>query len=64
MKYLQIRYSGVCGGVFTEDEGTIVSPDYPNVYPNNLGCIYKIETTPRSAVTLNFTTFSVERKFT
>ena len=31
-----------CGGVFNATSGSIKSPNYPGVYPNNAKCDYKI----------------------
>ncbi|XP_063293891.1 astacin-like metalloendopeptidase [Pelobates fuscus] len=54
-------YSSVsCGGTYTEDEGTITSPDYPNLYPNQADCISTIWAPVGYQIVLNFTTIDLE----
>ncbi|KAM8938763.1 astacin-like metalloendopeptidase [Pelodytes ibericus] len=57
----QATYSSVtCGGTYTSDNGTITSPDYPNVYPNFADCISTIWAPAGHQIVLNFTTFDLE----
>lgn len=49
-----------CGGVFTDSEGTIMSPNWPNDYAHNRQCIYLIMIPVGEKVALNFTHIDVE----
>ncbi|KAF4801155.1 hypothetical protein TURU_037157 [Turdus rufiventris] len=40
----QIRYETLCGGYIRGSSGTILSPGFPDFYPNNLNCTWTIET--------------------
>ena len=37
-----MRYISGCGGAFSGTSGTIVSPNYPNNYDDNMDCVYHI----------------------
>ena len=39
---LPLTFAGDCGGVFNARIGHLTSPAYPNLYPNNKSCVYKI----------------------
>ncbi|RXM33737.1 Astacin-like metalloendopeptidase [Acipenser ruthenus] len=47
-----------CGGLLESSSGEIFSPDYPNLYPNNKDCQWKISATSR--VELIFQSLDVE----
>ncbi|TGZ76005.1 hypothetical protein CRM22_000060 [Opisthorchis felineus] len=49
-----------CGGNLKGPSGNISSPEYPNNYPNDLGCSWTIEQPSKPGV-LKFETFDVER---
>ncbi|XP_059183305.1 cubilin [Centropristis striata] len=49
-----------CGGTFTESEGVIISPNWPNDYAHNRQCIYLIRLPVGEKVSLNFTDMNVE----
>lgn len=50
-----------CGGtIYTDKEGTIMSPSHPLRYPNNLNCVYQFATT--EYINLNFTFFDLEER--
>ena len=49
-----------CGGTFTESEGIIISPNWPNNYAHNRQCIYIIRMPPGETVALNFTHMDLE----
>ncbi|KAJ8337763.1 hypothetical protein SKAU_G00367290 [Synaphobranchus kaupii] len=49
-----------CGGTYTESEGTIISPNWPNNYAHNRQCIYIIRLPPSEVVSLNFTNMQLE----
>ncbi|KAK6476173.1 high choriolytic enzyme 1-like [Huso huso] len=51
-------YSCDCGGLLESSSGEIFSPDYPNLYPNNKDCQWRISATSR--VELIFQSLDVE----
>jgi cubilin len=50
-----------CGGSFSEDSGTIVSPYYPNNYPHNKECEYVLVNPTGGQVTIKFEDFNIEQ---
>ncbi|KAA0194649.1 Metalloendopeptidase [Fasciolopsis buskii] len=54
------RCEDACGGVINEANGTIQSPSFPDLYPPNKNCIWKIIAPPKSTIFLNFTHFNLE----
>ncbi|XP_071475764.1 cubilin [Marmota flaviventris] len=58
-----IKYEAIdaaCLEDYTDSSGTISSPNFPNNYPNNLECIYRITVEPNQQIALHFTNFSLE----
>ncbi|PIO28139.1 hypothetical protein AB205_0013390, partial [Aquarana catesbeiana] len=54
-------YSSVTyGGTFTTNGGTVVSPNYPSSYPNNVNGTYIIIAPPQNQVMLKFSDFGLE----
>ncbi|XP_052697133.1 cubilin-like isoform X2 [Crassostrea angulata] len=53
-------WTTACGGTYSEPEGSFSSPSYPNAYPANKECVYTINQSPGSVVTLSFTAFDLE----
>ncbi|XP_022107899.1 cubilin-like isoform X2 [Acanthaster planci] len=49
-----------CGGVLTENTGTLSSPNYPNHYDHNRVCTWTITVDFGHAITLTITDFDVE----
>ena len=49
----------LCGGVYSNVNGTISSPNYPSDYPNYMYCVYTI-TVPYDTVCIEFTDFNTE----
>uniref|UniRef100_I3KD12 Cubilin n=1 Tax=Oreochromis niloticus TaxID=8128 RepID=I3KD12_ORENI len=49
-----------CGGTFTDSEGIIISPNWPNNYNHNRQCIYLIRLPEGGQVALNFTDMDLE----
>ncbi|XP_021476232.2 cubilin [Oncorhynchus mykiss] len=49
-----------CGGTFTESEGIIISPNWPNNYAHNRQCVYVIRLPANEIVSLNFTHMDLE----
>lgn len=37
-------FPALCGGYIRGSSGTILSPGFPDFYPNNLNCTWTIET--------------------
>ncbi|CAH8432073.1 unnamed protein product [Dicrocoelium dendriticum] len=54
------RCEDACGGVINESNGTIQTPSFPDLYPPNKNCIWKILAPPKSTIFLNFTHFNLE----
>ena len=53
--------SEICGKNITEPSGTLTSPYYPNDYPDNINCVWRIEVQDGlTGVVLTATHFSVE----
>lgn len=42
--FLLIIFAALCGGYIRGSSGTILSPGFPDFYPNNLNCTWTIET--------------------
>ncbi|XP_063777593.1 cubilin [Pseudophryne corroboree] len=49
-----------CGGNFTDTEGFIVSPSWPNAYTGNKQCIYIVTQTPDDLINLRFTDLDLQ----
>ncbi|XP_053349501.1 complement component 1, r subcomponent [Clarias gariepinus] len=50
------------GGVFTEPEGVLSSPGYPNAAPLRVSCLYTVSVQPGYQITLNFSdNFHIEQ---
>uniref|UniRef100_A0A8C3I7Z9 Cubilin n=1 Tax=Chrysemys picta bellii TaxID=8478 RepID=A0A8C3I7Z9_CHRPI len=49
-----------CGGTFHMDTGAFNSPNYPESYPLNTECIWKIVSSPGNRLQLSFITFQLE----
>ncbi|XP_069079880.1 CUB and sushi domain-containing protein 2 [Pleurodeles waltl] len=50
----------LCGGYIHASSGTILSPGFPDFYPNNLNCTWVIETSHGKGVFFTFHTFHLE----
>ncbi|XP_041439963.1 CUB and sushi domain-containing protein 2 isoform X1 [Xenopus laevis] len=50
----------LCGGYIQGSSGTILSPGFPDFYPNNLNCTWMIETSHGKGVFFTFHTFHLE----
>ena len=57
--YRYIVFPG-CGGVYTNGKGFIVSPNYPNNYPNKVACTHVIHGRTGYIVRVNFIDFIIE----
>ncbi|KAF4532436.1 hypothetical protein B566_EDAN014438 [Ephemera danica] len=49
-----------CGGHFTSVEGAFTTPKYPRSYPNNIECIWTINTSPGNKALVTFDSFDIE----
>ncbi|GFR88699.1 zonadhesin [Elysia marginata] len=49
-----------CGGGLRGNTGSLLSPNYPNIYPINSHCVWTITTDPGTRVTLTFNAFNLE----
>uniref|UniRef100_A0A8C0RW72 Cubilin n=1 Tax=Canis lupus familiaris TaxID=9615 RepID=A0A8C0RW72_CANLF len=52
--------SSACMEDYTENSGTFTSPNFPNNYPNNWKCIYRITVETSQQIALHFTNFALE----
>uniref|UniRef100_A0A452U8T7 Cubilin n=1 Tax=Ursus maritimus TaxID=29073 RepID=A0A452U8T7_URSMA len=52
--------STACIKDYTEESGTFTSPNFPDNYPNNWKCIYRITVETSQQIALHFTNFSLE----
>uniref|UniRef100_A0A4W6F2P1 Cubilin n=1 Tax=Lates calcarifer TaxID=8187 RepID=A0A4W6F2P1_LATCA len=58
--YISINATTDCSETFTSSSGTFSSPNYPDYYPNNRDCIFKIIVQVNVQIMLNFTNFELE----
>ncbi|XP_040824205.1 cubilin [Ochotona curzoniae] len=63
IEYEALDESEVCIEDYTEESGTLTSPNFPNNYPNNLNCIYRITVETGKQISLHFTNFSLEESY-
>lgn len=56
----QVSWQMICGNNYTSPSGTIVSPNYPNRYPNGASCAYRILAPPQHYVQIYFKEFELE----
>lgn len=49
-----------CSRNFTNTNGTIESPGYPDKYPHNLDCVFTILAKPKMEIILQFLNFDLE----
>nr|XP_039268068.1 cubilin-like [Styela clava] len=48
-----------CGGYFTEDDGIIISPNYPNTYNDDQQCVWQIHIQENGKISITFTDFDI-----
>ena len=51
-----------CGGYMRKNSGTFTSPEYPNFYPVNVICEWRIETDPGTKVQIVINELDLEGK--
>ncbi|CAM9531973.1 unnamed protein product [Lampetra fluviatilis] len=49
-----------CGGTYTDSDGVLISPNWPNPYPHNRQCIYLVRQPVGETVALTFTDMQLE----
>ncbi|NP_445784.3 cubilin precursor [Rattus norvegicus] len=49
-----------CGGILTDNYGSITSPGYPGNYPPGRDCVWQVLVNPNSLITFTFGTLSLE----
>lgn len=59
-KGFSASYVTRCGATFTASKGTVLSPNYPSLYPYNANCNYNIDVGPQTVLVLRFRVFQVE----
>ena len=59
-RYIIHFYSGICNVKFSTESGTIMSPNFPQEYPNSVTCEWVIDLSPRYEITLTFHEFMLE----
>ena len=55
-----IVHPAACGGTLTALRGNITSPSYPDVYPRNKRCLWKITVPDGQRISLTFNHFQLE----
>lgn len=55
-----VCFSATCGGRFSGQNGTIVSPNYPSNYDANSNCTWLVSGPTGHYLTITFTAFSLE----
>ncbi|XP_070842448.1 cubilin [Chaetodon trifascialis] len=58
--YVSLNATTDCGETFTSPTGSFSSPNYPDYYPNNRDCIFKLIMKVNMQIMLNFTYFELE----
>ncbi|XP_054625925.1 CUB and sushi domain-containing protein 1-like isoform X1 [Dunckerocampus dactyliophorus] len=52
-----------CSGNLTERRGTILSPGYPEPYPNSLNCLWRIHVSEGAGIQIQVMTFATEHNW-
>lgn len=55
--YLKIFFAAECGASTTNNEGILLSPNYPLNYENNHECIYSIQVQAGKGINISARTF-------
>lgn len=53
-----------CGGEMTSSRGSIISPNYPQSYPLNADCEWKIRTSAGSVISISIVEIDIEEHHT
>lgn len=54
------KNKGKCGGSYTDHEGLLTSPSYPDNYPDRADCIYTLSLPNDTFLNLKFLTFDLD----
>ncbi|XP_060075561.1 cubilin-like [Ylistrum balloti] len=54
------KSSSACGGDFTAERGSFLSPGYPSMYPPSTECVWTFTVSPGNRVMVSFSTFTLE----
>ncbi|XP_067326675.1 cubilin [Anolis sagrei] len=57
-------FDAACGGILTEPDGTISTPDYLATYPHGIRCTWTVLVQPGNLIRLTFTHFYLEFDYT
>lgn len=60
IKFCRFYHTVPCFSNFTAPMGTVLSPDYPEGYGNNLNCVWLIISEPGTRIHLAFNDFDLE----
>ncbi|KAK7823853.1 hypothetical protein U0070_020524, partial [Myodes glareolus] len=60
ISYKTVDASSVCFEEYTDNFGDLKSPNYPNKYPNNWDCVYRITVGFNEQIELEFSNFALE----
>uniref|UniRef100_A0A4W4F6Q8 Cubilin n=1 Tax=Electrophorus electricus TaxID=8005 RepID=A0A4W4F6Q8_ELEEL len=58
--FRMLWYQNGCGGDLFGPSGSFTSPGYPNKYPDNRECVWYIQTSPGSSITVTIHEFDIE----
>ncbi|EDO39794.1 predicted protein [Nematostella vectensis] len=58
--YVDFRWFSACQQNLTSPSGTFVSPRYPNPYPNNIDCVWRIIGDPSDVIRLRILAFDLQ----
>lgn len=53
------KYFSACGGSLKSEKGQFASPNYPNPYPANVECVWKLEASPGNQILVEFSEFAL-----
>lgn len=55
-----LKYSINCNRTIESDSGVIESPNFPNIYPNNMKCSWKIVVSKGNKINMQFSEFELD----
>ncbi|XP_030624670.1 LOW QUALITY PROTEIN: cubilin [Chanos chanos] len=58
--FQMLWFQNGCGGELSGPSGSFHSPGYPNKYPENRECLWHIQTSPGSSITITIHEFNIE----
>lgn len=63
LRSCNVPFTVPCMSNFTAPSGTVLSPDYPEGYGNNMNCVWLIQSDPGSRIHLAFNDFDLEAPY-